>query len=440
MIENKTKISIIMPSLNVVSYIAECMDSVIKQTLNEIEIICIDAESNDGTWEILQDYAKRDSRVVLLRSNLKSYGHQVNLGLKRACGKYVAILETDDFVSQSMYEELYICAEKEKLDYVKAGFNYIMQKRPGKYYVLPFRTLREHSELYEHVICPSEVSNIFEADESIWTGIYRRSFLVKNNIQLNESMGAAYQDIGFVAQVITHCERAIYLERPMYQYRVDRDTASMKSPYCLKYALEEVLWILDTGLVEKMSQDVKRKFRNHVVAIFLGQLSNALKRHEFILGSNFVEPYYKKFRELMMEWLDFNVLTEELCTPGLWKRLNVAIYDPEKYIGMIKNEIMEANKVYDQLRDSKFCIFGCGIVGKRVLQESLFYGIEPVLFVDNNEEVWGTEVAGLEVNSLDICEERYAPNYYVIANLKHKDDIIKQLLKKGIDNSRVIVI
>ena len=77
----RAKVSVIMPSLNVAAYIRECLDSVISQSLQELEIICIDAGSTDGTKEILTDYAKRDSRIVLLHSERKSYGRQVNMGL-----------------------------------------------------------------------------------------------------------------------------------------------------------------------------------------------------------------------------------------------------------------------------------------------------------------------------------------------------------------------
>ena len=90
------KVSVILPSLNVARYIRECMDSVLSQSLQELEIICVDAESVDGTRELLNEYAGKDSRITVLNSNVKSYGKQVNIGLEYASGEYIAILETDD--------------------------------------------------------------------------------------------------------------------------------------------------------------------------------------------------------------------------------------------------------------------------------------------------------------------------------------------------------
>lgn len=80
------KISVIMPSLNVAPYIRECMDSVICQTLNDLEILCIDAGSTDGTREVLEEYAGKDARIRLIESDKKSYGYQMNLGLEAAAG------------------------------------------------------------------------------------------------------------------------------------------------------------------------------------------------------------------------------------------------------------------------------------------------------------------------------------------------------------------
>ena len=77
---NRPKVSIIMPSLNVASFIRQCMDSVVTQTLKEIEIFCVDAGSTDGTLEILREYEQKDKRVRVIVSDKKSIGYQYNLG------------------------------------------------------------------------------------------------------------------------------------------------------------------------------------------------------------------------------------------------------------------------------------------------------------------------------------------------------------------------
>lgn len=107
-----------MPSFNVAEYIEECMESVIRQTFVDIEIINVDAGSTDGTLEILRKYAEKDTRIRMICSDKKSYGHQVNIGVELAKGKYIGIVDTDDKIANNMYEILYKEME-EDVDYVK---------------------------------------------------------------------------------------------------------------------------------------------------------------------------------------------------------------------------------------------------------------------------------------------------------------------------------
>ena len=123
--DRKPLVSVIMPSLNVVKYIDECIQSVLNQSLKEIEIICVDAGSTDGTYERLKEYETNDSRVRVILSDKRSYGYQVNLGIKESNAKYIGIVETDDYVDENMFDILYNRAEDNNLDFVKADFTFL---------------------------------------------------------------------------------------------------------------------------------------------------------------------------------------------------------------------------------------------------------------------------------------------------------------------------
>lgn len=100
----REKVTVLLPSLNVAGFIEECLISVTGQTLKELEILCIDAGSTDGTLEILESYAKKDKRIRVLHSDRKSYGYQINKGMDMALGEYLGIVETDDYIAENMYE------------------------------------------------------------------------------------------------------------------------------------------------------------------------------------------------------------------------------------------------------------------------------------------------------------------------------------------------
>lgn len=103
---NQTLISIIMPSLNVKEFMEECISSVMNQSLKNIEIICVDAGSTDGTLEIINKCAQDDSRIKVFHSDKKSYGYQMNLGISKAQGDYIGIVETDDFIDEKLNEKV----------------------------------------------------------------------------------------------------------------------------------------------------------------------------------------------------------------------------------------------------------------------------------------------------------------------------------------------
>ena len=126
-----SRITVIMPSLNVRRFIRPCMESVLKQSLEDIEILAVDAGSTDGTLEILEEYAAGDGRLRIIYSDRRSYGHQVNLGIESARSEYIGIVETDDIIAEDMYEILYKKVVEDDLEYVKCGFSCFVETDSG---------------------------------------------------------------------------------------------------------------------------------------------------------------------------------------------------------------------------------------------------------------------------------------------------------------------
>ena len=218
-------ISVIMPSLNVRPYIRECVQSVCDQTLRNIEIICVDAGSTDGTLEILREFEKNDPRVTVIVSDKKSYGYQMNLGLKRAQGEYIGIVETDDFASPTMYANLFAVATKKSADVVKANWH-CFQTKPIKHDTL-FE--RYAGVPYNKVLTVDEKKKILDGASGIWSGIYRKDFLEKNEIDFLETPGASYQDTAFLLKVIMAAKSMILLKKGWLHYRIDNDNSSVHS-------------------------------------------------------------------------------------------------------------------------------------------------------------------------------------------------------------------
>ena len=226
------KVSILMPSLNSGAFIRECMNSVFNQTLHDIEIICIDAGSTDGTLEILREYEKKDSRVRVIVSDKKSMGYQYNLGMDAATGEYIGMVETDDWIEADTFERLWTAASRRDVDIVAAN-QYLYYTKPEAHDVR-FENLSNCP--YEQVFCPKDVLQSFAVKPLIWSAIYRRSMLKENNIRFNETPGASFQDTSFHFMVMTVAKTAFFLDQYFYHYRSDSETQSIHSGgkvYCL---------------------------------------------------------------------------------------------------------------------------------------------------------------------------------------------------------------
>ena len=116
------KVSVIMPVHNVEQYLEESLESAIKQTLKEIEIICVNGGSTDRSLEILERYAKQDSRIRIISHGDVGLGANMNAGIAAARGEYIGILETDDYIQPDMYETLYRAAKEAHIDFVKSDY------------------------------------------------------------------------------------------------------------------------------------------------------------------------------------------------------------------------------------------------------------------------------------------------------------------------------
>lgn len=248
-VHSMPKVSVIMPSLNVVNYIEQAVKSVIDQTLSDIEILCVDAGSNDGTLEILQDFADEDSRVRIIMSDKKSYGYQMNLGVSQATGEYIGIVETDDYIKADMYERLYEIAVNNDLDFVKSDYYKFWQVHKHEVYM----QVAPGEEDYNRLIDGSRREDFFRYSSLNWTGIYKRSYLVDNNICHSETPGASYQDIGFWLLNMSMAKRAMWIPEAFYMYRQDNPASSMKNRekmLCSAYEYDRVLEILRSNKLD----------------------------------------------------------------------------------------------------------------------------------------------------------------------------------------------
>lgn len=223
--EKLAKVAVIIPSLNSARYIDECIQSVQNQSLKDLQILCVDAKSEDGTLEILAHYAKNDDRIQIILSDKKSYGYQMNLGIKAAKAEYIGIVESDDYIKARMYEELYSLAKAKDCEVVKSDMLDFVDSAEGR--TFKTRLLNWNKGLYNKMLNAQMKEIYTQANIMNPSGIYKLEFLKKYKIFHNETPGASYQDTGFWFQINLFVKRMYFINKAYYYYRQDNDSSSV---------------------------------------------------------------------------------------------------------------------------------------------------------------------------------------------------------------------
>ncbi|MDR2133396.1 MAG: glycosyltransferase [Clostridiales Family XIII bacterium] len=438
------KVSIIIPCLNSVKYIRETMESVVNQTLKEIEIIVVDAGSTDGTLDILNEYARADSRVRLLHSEKKSMGYQYNIGMDAALGEYIGFVETDDYTELVMYEYLYEAITESNVDYAKARFNMFVDL-PDERLVVSYSPLpRNKAHMRNRVMAGCELEELSACDVNIWNGIYGKKFIQKNNIRFSETAGAAFQDTGFVVQTMMLAEKALYIDRPSYRYRRDNSASSIYDGKAYKFMMDEFMYAYPIIQAKKREASLigQRTLDRHfgLFGYFLGRSLLRGKSEDGLFEEvrpfrEFILDAYRTLDEAEKAWTD-------LRNSLFW---SLFVNDFDLYCALTGESAEQRLKTCLEFigmceRQDKIVIFGCGDAGSGAYCYSRRGGLKNIVgFCDNDDKQWGKIHMGQTVFSPKEAMEKYKDALYAIAitDLSHAESIRKQLIGAGIRPERI---
>jgi len=201
-------VSVIVPVYNVAPYLARCLDSLVGQTLKDIEIICIDDKSTDNSLEILQEYAKKDSRIkIIAQKHNGGVAAARNAGIDMATGEYLGFVDSDDYVDTDFYEKLYETAKKNNADMARGNLELVDYNSKKIICNQVLKSIQAHGKwhyLYQW-----------------WCAIYKKELLQKNNIKFLP--GVSYsEDIVFLTQCISKSNTVLSVANVFYHY-VRRD-------------------------------------------------------------------------------------------------------------------------------------------------------------------------------------------------------------------------
>lgn len=296
-------ISIIIPCYGVERHLDRCLNSIVNQTYQDLEIILVDDGSPDKVPQMCDEWAKKDYRIKVIHKQNAGLGFARNSGLEIATGKYVAFVDSDDYVDTKMYETLLKEAEKSDADAVFCGFK--TEQRNGDWAnsnEVSELTVWDGPELESFVLdmvaCAPHIKKERKFQMSVWHSIYHRSVITDNMIKFHSEREVASEDLPFQVDYIMHSNRIIYIPQSFYYYCLNETslTATFKPE---KFERYKVLYYL---LNEKLNSI--NGYRLRTSRFFIGYI-------RFFLQHLYTSDYKKK-----------KDVVKAVCNDNIWNDIS----------------------------------------------------------------------------------------------------------------------
>lgn len=295
---SKPKVSIVVPAHNVEEFLDKCLDSLTNQTLREIEIICVNDHSEDGTAKILEKWQKKDARVRVLKSEERGPSAARNLGIQHVRSEYLMFCDSDDWFEPTMCEEMLEVIDKNEAGMAICDINFIYQVHKERrlfdedYCSLRYLELKEFSgEMMSQI-------NVLPMNK-----IFRMSLIRKYNIRF--PVGRFYEDAYFSFAYLCVCKNIYFLDKRLYNY-VRRAKSTMTTTWSkdntqdmsidhVYVIIEFYNFLKENSLFEEYAEPFWERFRDYVILAIKLSKSKASKKQIQKLVYDFIKSHMEDF-------------------------------------------------------------------------------------------------------------------------------------------------
>ncbi len=404
--KDQVKVSVVIPVYNVEQYLRACLDSVLAQTLQDIEIICVDDASPDSCPQILDEYAEREPRVTVIhlpKNSQQAFAR--NRGMEIASGKYLYLLDSDDLIEPETLEYLYALAEKDDLDVIffDSQVIYDSEELRAHHANYPaYRTGNYEDKIYTGI---DLFKSFIRQDE--WTcyvqrQFWRMDFLRKENVYFPE--GHEHEDEVFPFEGLLLAERARYIPEQFFIRRY-RENSVMTSGIAPKNFYGYFMCYL------QMIEFLEERNIHCVEADF-----NVARMYDKMI------KYYPMLKE------QYN-LEEQFKTPEEKQLYQYFRYsqDTKEYYAPVSHRLIQELKQY-----TKVYIYGAGQIGKVVLKALLSEEIVPEAVIVTDKTNQPEKILGIPVKEITEVDDYADAMVVVSASKKYADEIMKLLENRSI--------
>lgn len=317
-------ISIVIPVYNTEKYINQCLQSLLQQSFQDFEIICIDDGSQDNSLNILKKFSTFDNRITVITQQPKGAGAARNIGLSLAKGKYISFLDSDDFFEYNYLETMFSLINKNLADIAICGYN-VYDDKKGK-----ITSFVEVPQLYKNKVFLSKslADCIFTiTNPNAWTKMYNRKMLINEKITFEELQSA--NDITFVCMAFAVSKKIVFSDKRLINYRINRDGAILNTRGRKLENFLSAIMALKKNLEDKQLFSIYEKaFNDRILKSGIYELNNSTHKS------------YSKVKINIASYLD--VKQREYFFSKLKPAVTVIIsaYNAEKFIDECLNSVI----------------------------------------------------------------------------------------------------
>lgn len=286
-------VSVIIPVFNVEKYLKQCLDSVAAQTLEDIEIICVNDSSTDSSLDILNEYARKDERIKVVTQPNSGAGAARNKGMSMATGKYLSFLDSDDFFEKDMLKLAYDKAEEDKADFVV--FNSDQYYTEKDKFVEVAWTLRvKEIPPYTPFNHRQMTDNIFKVFVGwAWDKLYNREFVEKNNLVFQEQRTS--NDMLFVFSAVAIAKRISVVDKVLAHQRRDAKDSLSKTRENSWHCFYDALLALRKRLQQEgLYRETEKDYINYALHFSLWNINTLAEPTKSILIDKMKKEWFEE--------------------------------------------------------------------------------------------------------------------------------------------------
>lgn len=272
----KPKVSIIVAAYNVEAYIRRCIESLINQTLQEIEIIIVNDGSTDNTENIVRELERKDRRIKVLTQENAGLSAARNTGIKSASANYIAFLDGDDYVHNEMYEKLYNSITQHNADMAVCGFYKVYQDNNS------FEINREEYSINKKLLDGDLIANFLAKHDEpfvvVWNKLYDLNIIKHNQIFFENR--AFFEDVGFIPRYLYYSRKVVLVDEPLHYYVQREGSITKKYNEVIEESAGKTLKLLESFFYTKNILEKYRDYLNSLEIRILIYIINMKIRHK----------------------------------------------------------------------------------------------------------------------------------------------------------------